>query len=192
MKKTPEARFLNLEYLFNSFIEFLKWLGERMLDFAVWLDGLTRLSIIISIIALGGIFFVLYKIFYLQRKRVVHLVDFLIREEMPEMRMNKWDEIQKKIDSENSSDWKMAIIEADSLVDEIIKGIGYKGEDLGERLKNIEPSDFENLQNVWEAHKIRNKIAHEADVFQLTKEEAKEALEKYRKALRELRYIYVF
>lgn len=189
MKNPPEARFLNLEYLFNSFIELLKWLGERMLDFAVWLSGLTWLSIIISIIALGGIIFVLYKIFYLQRKKVVHLVDFLIREEIPEMRVNKWDEIQKKIDSENSSDWKMAIIEADSLVDEIIKGIGYKGEDLGERLKNIEPSDFENLQNVWEAHKIRNKIAHEADAFQITKEEAKETLEKYRKALKELRYI---
>jgi hypothetical protein len=189
MKKPPEARFLNLEYLFNSFIELLKWLGKRMLDFAVWLGGLTRLSIIISIIALGGIIFVLFKIISLKRKRIVHLVDFLIREEVPEMRVNKWDEIQKKIDSENSSDWKMAIIEADSLVDEIIKRVGYKGEDLGERLKNIEPSDFENLQNVWEAHKIRNKIAHEADAFQITKEEAKETLEKYQKALKELRYI---
>jgi hypothetical protein len=189
MKNPPEARFLNLEYLFSKFIELLKWLGERMLDFAAWLSGLTWLSIVISIIALGGIFFVIYKIFFLQRKRIVHLVDFLVREEMPEMRKNKWDEIQKKIDSENPSDWKMAIIEADSLVDEIIKGIGYKGEDLGERLKNIEPSDFDNLQNIWEAHKIRNKIAHEADAFQLTKEEAKETLEKYKKALRELKYI---
>jgi len=189
MKKLPEARFLNLEYIFNSFIELLKWLVERMLDFAVWLGGLTWLSIIISIIVLGGIFFVLYKIFYLQRKRVVHLVDFFIREEVPEMRANKWDEIQKKIDSKNSSDWKMAIIEADSLIDEIIKNIGYKGEDLGERLKKIEPSDFDNLQNIWEAHKIRNKIVHEADVSQLTKEEAKETLEKYKKALKELRYI---
>ncbi|MCX6731490.1 MAG: hypothetical protein NTX55_00670 [Candidatus Parcubacteria bacterium] len=189
MKKPPEARFLNLEYIFNRFIESFKWLGEKMLDFAVWLSGLTQLSIIISIIILGGIIFILFKIFYLQRKRMVHLVDFLVREEVPEARANKWDEIQKKIDSENSSDWKMAIIEADSLVDEIIKKIGYKGEDLGERLKNIEPSDFENLQNVWEAHKIRNKIAHEGDAFQITKEEAKETIEKYRKALRELRYI---
>jgi len=189
MKNPPEARFLNLEYIFNRFLGLLKWLGEKMLDFAVRLGGLTRLSIIISVIILGGIIFILYKIFYLQRKRVVHLVDFFVREEVPEARANKWDEIQKKIDSENSSDWKMAIIEANSLVDEIIKKIGYKGEDLGERLKNIEPSDFENLQNVWEAHKIRNKIAHEADAFQITKEEAKETLEKYRKALRELRYI---
>jgi hypothetical protein len=189
MKKLPEARFLNLEYIFNIFIELLKWLVERMLDFAAWLNGLIWLSIIISVIALGGIFFVLYKIFRLQRKRLVHFVDSLIREEMPEIRANKWDEIQKKIDSENPSDWKTAIIEADSLIDEIIKRIGYEGKDLGERLKNIESSDFDNLQNVWEAHKIRNKIAHEGDVFQFTKEEAKEILEKYKKALRELRYI---
>lgn len=189
MKNPPEARFLNLEYIFSRFIEFLKWLIEKILDFAYRLGDLTWLSIIISIIALGGILFVLYRIFYLQKKRVVHLVDFFLREEMPEIRTNKWDEIQKKIDSENSADWKTAVIEADSLVDEIIKKIGYKGADLGERLKNIEPSDFTNLQNVWEANRIKNKIVREGETFQLTQKEAKEALEKYQKALKEFKYI---
>ncbi len=189
MRQLPEPRYLNLEYFFDRFFEFLGSLAERIFDLAGWLRGLTWFSIFISLVLFSGIIFIILKIFYLQRKRVIHLVDFLVREEVPEMRTNKWDEIQKKIDSENSSDWKMAIIEADSIVDEIIKGIGYKGEDLGERLKNIEPSDFDNLQNVWEAHKIRNKIAHEGDVFQITKEEAKETLEKYKKALKELKYI---
>jgi hypothetical protein len=106
-----------------------------------------------------------------------------------EKKEREWSEIEKKIDSNNQAAWKMAIIEADSLLDEIIKGIGYEGEDMGERLKNIEPSDFENLQNVWEAHKIRNKIAHEGDAFQLNKEEARQVLEKYKKALEEWEYI---
>jgi hypothetical protein len=86
-------------------------------------------------------------------------------------------------------DRKNAIIEADSLIDVIIQKIGYRGEDLGERLKKIEPSDFNNLQNVWEAHKIRNKIAHEGEAFNLTKEIAKDVIEKYKKALKELKYI---
>ncbi len=189
MRTPPEARFLNLEYIFNRFIEFLKWLIERILDFAYVLRDLTWLSIIVSFIALGGILFVLYRIFYLRKKRVVHLVDFLMREEVPEIRINKWDEIQKKIDSENPADWKTAIIEADSLIDEIIKNIGYKGADLGERLKNIEPSDFINLQNVWEANRIKNKIVRQGEAFQLTKEEAKETLGKYKKALKEFKYI---
>lgn len=191
MKQLPEPRYLNLEYLFNKFFEALRELMERMLEFAVWLSSqsLKFSSVIISIILSFGVLMLLFKIARLRRKRVVHLADFFVREEIPEMRVNRWAEIGKKIESENSADWKMAIIEADSIIDSIIQRIGYKGENLGERLKNIEPSDFENLQNVWEAHKVRNRIVHEAERFELAKEEAKAVLEKYKKALKELKYI---
>lgn len=191
MKPLPEPRYLNLEYLFNNFFETLKEIMERLLEFAVWLSSQSFKfsSLLISIILSLGIIIVLYKIFRLRTKRMIHLADFLAREDIPETRFNRWDEIEKKIDSENTADWKMAIIEADSIVDSIIQRIGYKGDNLGERLKNIEPSDFENLHNVWEAHKVRNRIVHEAEKFELTKEEAKAVLEKYKKALRELKYI---
>ena len=191
MKQLPEPRYLNLEYLFNNFFEAIRELMERMLEFAVRFSSQSFKfsSVIISIILFFGILMLLYKIASLRRKKIVHLADFLTREEIPEMRVNHWAEIEKNIESENSADWKMAIIEADSIIDSIIQRIGYKGENLGERLKNIEPSDFENLQNVWEAHKVRNRIAHEAEGFELTKEEAGAVLEKYKKALRELKYI---
>lgn len=164
---------------------------EWLLDLAVWLSSqsLKFSSIIISIILSLGIVVVLYKIIYLRRKRIIHLADFLKKEEIPEARENRWLEIEKRLESENPADWKIAIIEADSIIDDIVQRIGYKGENLGERLKNIEPSDFDNLQNVWEAHKVRNRIVHEAEKFELTKEEARAVLEKYKKALRELKYV---
>ncbi len=191
MKQLPQPRYLNLEYLFNKFFAFLQALGERLLEFAVWLStkSIRFSSIIISIIILIGIIIVFYKIIRLRRKEITALADFFKKEEMPEVRLNRWDEIQKRSDSDNSADWKMAIIEADALMDEIFQNIGYKGENLGERLKSVEPSDFDNLQNIWEAHKTRNRIAHEGDKFELTKEEAKNTLEKYKKALKELKYI---
>lgn len=189
MRELPEARFLNLEYIFNKFFESFGLLWQKIIALFFLLRGMIWVSIFISIVFSLGIIFVLFKITYLHRKRIFHLVDLVVREEVPEIRKNKWDEIQKKIDSENISDWKMAIIEADSLIDEIVKSIGYKGEDLGERLKSIEPSDFDNLQNVWEAHKVRNRIVHEGDKFIITKEEVKEVIEKYSKALKELKYI---
>lgn len=189
MSAVPEARFLNLEYIFAHFFSWIKLLMETFLVLADWISRLTLFSLVLSAIFAAGIIFLIIKIIYLKRKRIVHLADFIVREEVPEARTNKWDEIKNKIDSDNPSDWKMAILEADSLIDEIVKNIGYKGEDLGERLRAIEPSDFENLQNVWEAHKIRNKIAHEGDAFILTKDIAKETIEKYKKALRELKYI---
>ncbi len=83
----------------------------------------------------------------------------------------------------------MAVIEADALLDDIMKRIGYKGDDLAERLKSIEPSDFDNLQNVWEAHKVRNRLVHEPGKIEFTQDEAKNTIEKYEKALKELKYI---
>lgn len=189
MRGWPEARFLNLEYIFNQFFGAFGWLAKKLIALFPFLGKFFWISLFVSIVFLAGVIFVLFKIFFLQRKRLFRLAEALVRDEEPEIRKIKWEEVQKKIDSENASDWKMAIIEADSLIEEIFERIGYQGENLGERLKKIEPSDFDNLQNVWEAHKIRNKIAHEGDAFQLTKDEAKEMIEKYKKALKELRYI---
>jgi hypothetical protein len=191
MKQPPEPRYLNLEYIFNKFFAFLQELGEKLLEFSAWLSTKSARfsSLVISAILLMGIIVVFYKIIRLRRRKITALADFLKKEEAPKVRLNRWDEIQRRSDSENPADWKMAIIEADALIDEIFQNIGYKGENLGERLKSVEPSDFDNLQNIWEAHKIRNRIVHEGDKFALKKEEAKDTLEKYKKALKELKYI---
>jgi len=89
----------------------------------------------------------------------------------------------------NIEDWKEAIIIADSILDDIFSRMGYKMDGLGEKLKNIEPIDFENLQEVWDAYKIRSKIAREGVNFEISHEEAKSALAKYEKGLKELKYI---
>jgi len=105
--------------------------------------------------------------------------------------INKYrDEISlEKINSQNPSDWKTAVVESDSILDDIFEKIGFKGKGLEEKLKSVEPSDFDNLQNIWDAHKTRNKIAHLGADFELTQEEAKSAVDNYEKGLKELRYI---
>ena len=60
---------------------------------------------------------------------------------------------------------------------------------LGEKLKNIEPSDFASLQDVWEAYKIRSRIAREGARFEISREEVKSALAQYEKGLKELKYL---
>ena len=97
----------------------------------------------------------------------------------------KWNQLLEKIKSGDERDLRLAIIEADSLVDEILKEHGHPGEDMGERLKSIHPSEINNLNSLWEAHKVRNKLAHEAD-FHLSAEEAKKIIEIYHKTIEEL------
>ena len=42
------------------------------------------------------------------------------------------------------------------------------GQGLGEKLTSIRLNDFPTLQNAWEAHKVRNIIAHEGANYNLT------------------------
>jgi hypothetical protein len=99
-----------------------------------------------------------------------------------------WKKITNYLNSTNPSDWKLAILEADTLLDSMILGMGYKGENLGERLKTVEPSDFNTLNEAWEAHKVRNQIAHESS-FELSHKEAVRVLTLFEKVFKEFGYI---
>lgn len=88
--------------------------------------------------------------------------------------------------SENPNDWKLAIIEADIILDDALKQKGYQGVSLGERLKGVGPHQLSTLQDAWEAHKIRNRIAHDGADFVLTKRLAQETINRYQRVFSEL------
>ena len=98
---------------------------------------------------------------------------------------SKWDEIQRHLNSTKEAEWKFAVIEADSLVDNVLRASGYPGDTMGDRLKNIDKSQIVTLDELWEAHKIRNRLAHDLNYF-LRYGEAKRAVQLYEKTLKEL------
>jgi hypothetical protein len=77
----------------------------------------------------------------------------------------------------------VAIIEADEIIDNLIKRMGYKGENMGERLSGINPGQIENIEDLKKAHETRNRIIHEED-FRLTKDQAEEVMKYYEDFLR--------
>jgi hypothetical protein len=102
-----------------------------------------------------------------------------------EVRNSKWDRVLSLINSTNSSDWRQAIIEADVMLDELLKAGGYHGDSVGEMLKSVEPSDMVTLEAAWEAHKVRNKIAHQAGDFPLNEREAKHTIALFESVFKE-------
>jgi hypothetical protein len=97
----------------------------------------------------------------------------------------KWQEIQKHINDDNPASWKIAIIEADIFLEEVLTDHGYHGVTIGEKLKSANTTSFTTLQDAWEAHKIRNEIAHAGGDFILTKRLALETLGRYERVFRE-------
>ena len=74
---------------------------------------------------------------------------------------SKWAEIIA-MQSSGPSGLKSALIEADKLLDYCMIGKGFKGETMGDRLKSG-GSKFKNLNAVWNAHKLRNELAHNVE-----------------------------
>lgn len=98
---------------------------------------------------------------------------------------SRLDDVFMHIESGNPNDWKLAIIEADIILDDLLKQKGYAGNSLGERLKSISPAQLATLNDAWEAHKIRNRIAHDGADFVLTHRLAQDTINRYRRVFTE-------
>jgi uncharacterized membrane protein len=94
--------------------------------------------------------------------------------------------LQEMIESTNPNDWKLAIIEADILLDDALRNMGYDGTSLGERLKSISPHSLRTLDEAWAAHKVRNQIAHAGNDFVLTHKIVRDTMSRYRAVFQEL------
>lgn len=101
----------------------------------------------------------------------------------------KWAKVLEHVNSEHPSDWKLAILEADIMLNDMLDKMGYHGSTMSDKLKSIEPSDFDSLQDAWEAHKIRNSIAHEGSDYEVNKPEAERVVRLFKKVFDEFKYI---
>ncbi len=104
------------------------------------------------------------------------------------LRNERWERISGHIASDHPNDWRIAILEADVILDEILSKAGYTGDTVADKLKQVEKSDFLTIENAWEAHKVRNKIVHDAE-FVLSRREADRVLDLYRSVFEEFHFI---
>lgn len=134
---------------------------------------------------------ILFLLYYLQGKpdvsltksrgsatRLSHSVRSKVRQ--------KWQEITElsKVDGYSASN--QAVIKADQLLDLVLEEKGLGGS-LGEKLKQAKDhfKSYENYDDAWKAHKIRNSVVHQTD-FDLNKRALKTTLKKYQSALKDL------
>jgi len=142
---------------------------------------------VLGFLALIGIAVVVFRSAKLNKVYIKDVLDIMPEPSAPKVAETRWKIIKAKALSQNPSERKIAIIEADAMLDEMVKKMGYSGETLAERLKNIETSDFLTLNDAWEAHKFRNKIAHEAHEVNIR--DAQRIIKLYENIFQEFTYI---
>jgi hypothetical protein len=94
--------------------------------------------------------------------------------------------IKGYMSSNSEALWRIGILEADNMLLDILKKKGYQGETVSDMLKE---ASFKTIDMAWDAHKIRNRVAHEGSDFELTEREAKRAFILYESVFRELKAI---
>lgn len=89
--------------------------------------------------------------------------------------IKRWETILSRLESDNLSQYKVAILEADVFAEEILEALGYKGANMKERLEKMSNLEIETKDELITAHAVRNRIIHEPH-FEPTREEAEATL----------------
>jgi hypothetical protein len=174
----------NLDYVQNVEPNFFL---KGILFFWKLLSFAKPLAVIFTVIFIIGIIYFYRKLSEMRRneRKLLYPVELKFVPVINE----KWERVQNLVNSGNDSDWKLAIIEADTMLDEILAKLELPGSTTGDKLKAVEKSDFVTIDNAWEAHKIRNQIAHEGGTFLISQREAKRVIALYKTVFDEFKII---
>lgn len=75
------------------------------------------------------------------------------------------------------------VLEAENILDRVLREIGYQGT-FGEKLRKMQKT-LPNIDAVWVAHKLRNRIAHEPGIH-VSDAEAEKAIHAFTTMLKKI------
>ena len=98
----------------------------------------------------------------------------------------KWLEIDQLMELGRPSNYAKAVLEADKLLDHVLKSFRAPGTTMADRLKaSRKKFSDEGYNAAWRGHIIRNELVHNAQ-FELMSYNAQETIKNYQKAIDEL------
>ncbi len=144
--------------------------------------------VLFSLLLTGFIIFALIKTDWLHQLMIWDWMEFLTYKHHGLAVINKkWAKIKEKSQA-SEAEARLAIIEADALLDGILKRMGFKAETLKEMLEVLTPDILENLEQVKKAHTIRLNIVRDPS-YHLDLTSAHQVLDVYEKALKSLQVL---
>lgn len=177
---TNGSFFLNLWTFFLGKVPDVPW----MEGFLSWLKNAIA---VLTVLMIAGIFWLSFRLKDLHHAEEEKYAPINTAEIEEKEKTAQWQVIQDHLNSENSAEWKLAILEADNMLDQVLEAAGYHGESLGERLKAMDPSDLPSYQDAWTAHKMRNEIAHEGAItMDFSKKMARDTIAKFEQVFKDL------
>lgn len=136
----------------------------------------------------GGLIFGIGKLLALPFKRKSQKQRFIKSLEINKTQVKmKFLEIERLVKLGSPSNFQKALVEADKLLDFVLKSYGYEGETFADRLRSAK-NDISNYEDLWSAHKLRNQAVHEFDQ-EILSHQVVRAVGIYKKALNDLKIL---
>lgn len=185
--------YLNIEYVFSKIVEFTQPVINFFTNPQTW-STLGVVSALLSVACIAIIIFALIRMIEIQiydKEEIDHEIhEALLREKERNRNANpRWHYILTLIESPNDSDWRVAVIEADSMMEEVLKEKGLSGDTVSELLEGAKESGYKSIQDAWDAHLVRNQIAHVGSDFPLSQVEGRRVIKMFQNFFEELRVI---
>lgn len=170
----------------EQIIEFLFYVRATLGNlFLSWRGIIETASLLVSAALFSGIVYLLAKL-NVVGIGIEKFADLVGHKDLSRRKSVKaWRQVERRMQIGDEAHIKLAVIEADKILDEILKMTGLTGETMADRLKKLTPAQLSNIEDVWQVHKARNRIVHEPD-YHFTHAEADYAIGVYRAALKEL------
>lgn len=176
---------INIEYIFQLLYEVFTGTSATSSVVARTVSYVYILTYIAIVILFVVVVYYLIRIHNLKKEDGLNFKSLFKAIETPTSRNERWDSVIKHISSDNPALWRIAILEADSMLDDLLRTLGYHGAGIGEMLRQIERGDMLSLDSAWQAHKMRNKIAHEGYNFGLSEKDAQQTIALYKTVFEE-------
>ncbi|MEI6280907.1 MAG: hypothetical protein WCP17_02825 [bacterium] len=196
-----DTKYIDPGYLFNNATEFVKQVYVYITSDQAVNTGKTILFFL-AIFFLTVIFYSIIRLFEIRKKEHAHLhhevheyahnkaeQEMRLKEDVGGSKNERWSKTLSYLFSQHASDWKLAIIESDSMLDDLLDQLGFRGATLGDKLKSANQDNFPGLTSAWEVHTIRNRIAHEGLSFEISQHEAKRIVALYEQIFHGYGYI---
>jgi hypothetical protein len=169
-------------YNFFGIKDFIYYISSSQIQ-----DMLFPVKLVCIFFAIFFLFFVIYLMInssWLQYKFLEDVTEFFSWQAYGQREMaRQWDRIRKRTESGAESDYKLAVIDADDFLGEVLENGGYDGKDFEESIKKAGRLIAPILDDVLKAHETRNSIVHNPD-YKLSVDEAKKVLDTYESAVK--------
>lgn len=98
---------------------------------------------------------------------------------------NRWNKIQKRINSGIESELKLAVIEADDFLYKTLEDRGFKGNTIESLLASAGKTVGIDSSDILNAHKMRNAIVYDVD-YKINTDDIKNSLSIFEKAIKNI------